>query len=118
MSFEKMMEELRRDYVASIPQKMKDIEAHLAAADVGTLRDDFHKLKGTGKTYGIPEISELGEAVEKICKHKPEQAGAIVPGALTLLREIHTARLGGQPYVLVGNSIFAPILAMAAAVVK
>lgn len=118
MSFEKMMEELRREYVGSIPQKIKDIEAHLAAGDTATLRDDFHKLKGTGKTYGIPEISELGEAVEKICLRKPEAIPTVIPNALSLLHAIHTSRLAGQPFALAGNSIFTPIAEVAATLVK
>lgn len=116
--FEKMMAELRRDYVNGIPQKIIDIEAHLGANDATTLRDDFHKLKGTGRTYGIPEISELAEAVEKICLKKPDLIGEIVPKAVELLRAIHSARIGGQAYVLDGNTVFAPIAAVAATIVK
>ena len=93
MNFVQMMAELQAEYLASMPQKLSDISAHLAAGDVATLREDFHKLKGTGKTYGIAEISELCEVVEKICLNKKGEAPAAVKVAMILLSEIHKARL-------------------------
>jgi HPt (histidine-containing phosphotransfer) domain-containing protein len=111
--FEKMMAELRREYINSLPQKIRDIETHLSLRDNTVLRDDFHKLKGTGKTYGIPEISELGEAVEKICLKKPDLIPNVVPVAVELLRKIHTARLANQAYSVMSDATFAPILATA-----
>lgn len=100
MNFDQMMAELRAEYIASIPQKIKDIQAHLNASDVGLLRDDFHKLKGTGKTYGIPEISDVGAAVEKICTTKKENATLAVQKALIVLQGIHDSRNQNKPYDL------------------
>lgn len=98
--FETMMRELREEYIKSIPQKITDIESHLTAKMWPELRNDFHKLKGTGKTYGIPEISALCEPVEKICVHKPDVVPAIVPSALRLLKEIYAERLANREYAL------------------
>jgi HPt (histidine-containing phosphotransfer) domain-containing protein len=116
--FEKMMADLKREYIAGLPQKILDIQTHLSMNDSATLRDDFHKLKGTGKTYGIPEISELGEAVEKICLKKPENIPSVVPVAIELLRKIHSARLAGQAFNVMGDASFAPALAIAQTIVK
>jgi HPt (histidine-containing phosphotransfer) domain-containing protein len=113
MSFEKMMEGLRAEYVQSLPKKMDDIQSHLSVRDTALLRDDFHKLKGTGKTYGIPEISQLGEAVEKICKNKSEQALEIIPLALSLLALIHQKRSHGQMCLISDNPQFARIQKLA-----
>jgi HPt (histidine-containing phosphotransfer) domain-containing protein len=96
MNFDQMMAELRVEYVASLPDKIKALEQHFAALDLEKIRDDFHKLKGTGKTYGIPEISELGEVCEKLCLKPTVKPDAFVGDALKLLREIHAARLSNQ----------------------
>lgn len=109
MSFEKMMEELKRDYVDSLPQKIKEIEMHLSANDSVTLRDDFHKLKGTGKTYGLPEVTELGAAIEMICINTPGEIPKVLPLAVNLLREIHRCRNENKPFSLTDNSEFLAI---------
>lgn len=112
--FEKMMSELREDYIKSIPLKIMDIELHLAAKMWPELRNDFHKLKGTGKTYGIPEISTLCDPVEKICVNKPEAVLAVIPSALFLLKEIYSQRLANKEYALENNPAFVQIRNIAA----
>lgn len=92
MSFEEMMNQLRGEYLDALPNKITDIEAHFQTGDVSVLREDFHKLKGTGRTYGIPEISLISEVLERICVKNPDLIGKSVPIALELLREIHLVR--------------------------
>ncbi len=122
-SFNKMMQELRAEYLASFPQKFYDIEAHLQALDFARLRDDFHKLKGTGKTYGIPEISELCAVTEKICLSAASGNSAIdahvlsntadsVGVALSVLRKIVASRLAGQELNLANVPDFARLRAL------
>lgn len=112
--FETMMRELRDEYIKSIPQKIADIEAHLAASKWPDLRNDFHKLKGTGRTYGIPEISTLCEPVEKICLHKPEIANRVVQNALVLLIAIYAERLEQKEFLLEKQAAFIEIRNIAA----
>lgn len=95
-----LMKELRADYIASLPQKIAAIEDHFKAKNVPLLRDDFHKLKGTGKTYGLPEISYLGEHLEKICLERPNEISKAVPLALQILNEIYEARKSNRGYSL------------------
>ena len=100
-TLEQMMSELRAEYLASFPQKFTEIASHLEARDFLSLRNDFHKLKGTGKTYGIPEISELCAVVEKICLNAaattaPNAEATIVGVALSLLHRIVECRKSGQ----------------------
>ena len=106
MNFDEMMAELRTEYLATFPQKFLEIETHLSAVDFSRLRDDFHKLKGTGKTYGIPEISELCAIIEKICLNAASTttapgnsmstASASVRLALSILRKIVASRQAGR----------------------
>ena len=106
MNYDEMMAELQIEYISSLPQKIQDIETHLATRDRGQLRDDYHKLKGTGKTYGIPEISEFGELFEKLCLKKTISLDQFVPLSLTLLKQIYGARKDNKVYALSQASEF------------
>lgn len=98
MSFEDLMNQLRKEYVLELPAKIDHIQTNLNAKDHLVVREDFHKLKGTGKTYGIPEISELAEVVERICIQKPDVIPQAVPEALTLLKDIHRRRTAAEAF--------------------
>lgn len=91
-NFEQMMEELKKEYVESLPSKIAEIQKQVEANNIQDVREYFHKLKGTGKTYGLPEITELGEVMEKLCIQNPGEARQYVPSALILLRKIHSER--------------------------
>ena len=80
MSFEDLLKNLQVDYVAAIPNKIAQIRAQVRNADVPALRESFHKFKGTGRTYGLPEVSELAEVVERICIDTPDRA-VLAPAA-------------------------------------
>ena len=98
MSFDALMSQLRSEYVQELPEKIAHIANNLAQQHLEVVREDFHKLKGTGTTYGIPEISQLAEVLEKICTDHPQNAAIAVPEALALLKEIHSHRTGAQAF--------------------
>lgn len=103
MSFQNMMKELMKEYIESLPEKIATIGAHLQAKDIENLRNDFHKLKGTGKTYGIPEISDLGEVLEKLYLRSPDLAMSKTPWAISKLNEIVVARRAGTAIELINS---------------
>lgn len=112
VNYDEMMAELRRDYLNSMPAKISDIKEHAQKGEAEKLRDDFHKLKGTGKTYGIPEISELGEAMEKLCLSDPQAAMNVARQAAGLLESIATTRSNNnQQFTLSASQEFQTILA-------
>jgi HPt (histidine-containing phosphotransfer) domain-containing protein len=113
MSFSDLMDELRKEYVLELPAKIDSIATHLAGHNHGVVREDFHKLKGTGKTYGIPEISELAEVVERICVENPEAISTAVPQALTLLRDIHRYRTAAEVFDISDDQRFSMLKRMA-----
>lgn len=98
MNFDALMNQLQSEYVLELPDKIQSIAVHLASRELANVREDFHKLKGTGKTYGIPEISELAEVIERICMDKPQHVPQAVPEALTLLTLIHSSRTAAQAF--------------------
>jgi HPt (histidine-containing phosphotransfer) domain-containing protein len=84
-----LLKELKQDYLAALPMKIAKIESLHQNQQLKALRDEFHKLKGTGKTYGVPEISLLGEAVEKLCDFHQDELTWVIPSALNLLHKIY-----------------------------
>lgn len=99
-----LLKQLHQDYLNALPDKLKTIRSQAEASDVDSLRDSFHKLKGTGRTYGMPEVSELAEVVEQLCKTKPTHASQAAATALMLLSEIHAHRVKGEALSLSGDN--------------
>lgn len=95
-----MLKSLQVDYLNSLPGKIEVITGQIAAQDQSNLRESFHKLKGTGRTYGIPEVSELGALVEAICIEHPVNSFKGGELGVALLRDIHQTRSLGQVFTL------------------
>ncbi len=89
MTLDELLADLKKEYLASLPLRIDNIRKHSDERDAETLKDDFHKLKGTGKTYGFPELSKLGEIGESICRNREQNVAKAVPILLDLLSEIH-----------------------------
>jgi HPt (histidine-containing phosphotransfer) domain-containing protein len=100
MSFEDLLKSLQVDYVAALPKKIAIIKSQIHAADLPALRESFHKFKGTGRTYGLPEVSELAEAVERLCIDESSHAITAAGHAVAVLEDIHKARAANQSYSL------------------
>lgn len=98
MSFAAMMEQLKQEYIQSLPEKIQVIQENIQKKCSDSLKEDFHKLKGTGKTYGLPEISTLAASVEAICIHSPDQSVNAATQALPILQDIHRLRLADQSH--------------------
>jgi len=58
------MEELRSLYRRALPARIGALESARAAADDDAARRVAHALRGSGGTYGFPEISTAAAAVE------------------------------------------------------
>lgn len=98
MNFDSLLSQLRIEYVSSLPEKIQIIRHFYNSGDARGVREVFHKLKGTGATYGVPEVSMIGETLEQFCKTKPTEMKAVVPDALELLQSIHSCRLQNQEF--------------------
>lgn len=109
MSMEDLLKSLQRDYVAALPEKLDTIRGQIRDANPQSLRDSFHKLKGTGRTYGLPEISELAEVVERICFTLPAEATAASQIGAMILQDIFSSRNAGITYNLHSDPRFEQI---------
>lgn len=111
MSMEEILKGLQQDYLKALPDKIADIRKQIEAGAVETLENSFHKLKGTGKTYGIPEISELAAAVENICHDQPKKAPKAAATAVLILEDIRSARVANSAFTLDGDPRFRRLVA-------
>lgn len=88
MSLQGLLEELRLEYLASIPEKIQNIEKLSSENSWDLLETEFHKLKGTGKTYGLNEVTLLGAIAEELCAAPEQVRKEMVPLASKTLQFI------------------------------
>ncbi len=100
MSLEDVMKELRTEYLDSIEGKFGMYREMCKLRRAHELQDEFHKLKGTGSTYGIPDISLLGEQVETLFIESPRSGLSEFEKVLTLLERIIFHQRQGKEYSL------------------
>lgn len=94
MNLDALMLELRKDYIEDIPNKIQHIIDEQKAGQFTEVRMIFHKMKGSGSTYGIPEMTQLGGLLEKIANS--EEMNRFVPLAISLLSRIHKSRVRSE----------------------
>jgi diguanylate cyclase (GGDEF)-like protein len=74
---EQVLAQLRREYVAESPARIEELRKDVAAFRAGepdainSLIVFFHRLAGSGGSYGFPEISEIGRSTEQWLKSTP-----------------------------------------------
>jgi|GEM_PF-1386081 len=86
-----LIAELQVEYLASFPDKFKKIDDLFTSEKWYELELEFHKLKGTGKTYGIPEVSVVCKEMERICRKEIHAIPSALPLCVEILQEIQTA---------------------------
>jgi chemotaxis protein histidine kinase CheA len=74
---EQVLAQLRREYLADSPTRLEELRKEVAAFRAGepdainSLIVLFHRLAGSGGSYGFPEISELAQVMERWLKGTP-----------------------------------------------
>jgi HPt (histidine-containing phosphotransfer) domain-containing protein len=91
--------ELKVEYRSQFPTKIRTLESAFQKEDWLKLADELHKLKGTGKTYGFPEVSSVCEALEDYCRLGHPQAEKIRP-AFALFERMLAAWEKGEHFDL------------------
>lgn len=87
-----MMATLQADYIVSLPEKIGLLKTYKANKNWVEAKSIFHKIKGTGSTYGIPELSQLGEVMEKLCQLGGPRLEARIQTGIELMIQIHLTR--------------------------
>ena len=96
MSMAQLLAELQAEYIKTFPYKVESMTKHWNEKKVDSLEDEFHKIKGTGRSYGLPEVSLLGEAMERICSNSPGSLPELMPLAMQCFNRIFKERTEGQ----------------------
>jgi HPt (histidine-containing phosphotransfer) domain-containing protein len=73
--------ELQREYLDELPNMFAELRAGIESFRKGeqvlpALRTGFHRLAGSGGSYGFPEISEIARAAERLVALEPSPAEA------------------------------------------
>lgn len=106
MSLDDVLAELRKTYLDALPGRADLIETLFKNHQYAEVETEFHKLKGTGKTYGLPEVTTIGEVAERLCEHGSTSAEESVPAALNALRKVTKARVNGTVLDLTSDPDF------------
>lgn len=100
MSLQNLLAELQKEYLQSLPEKISAITVLIKARQMDLVETEFHKLKGTGRTYGVPEISRVGELGERACWIPDGNRFDAINKALDLLSKVHQSRAEGKDFPL------------------
>lgn len=82
MSIEELMKKMKVKYVADLAVKIEELKALVEKKDFLEIESVLHKLKGSGASYGLPEVSEFGAKYEQKAKNKAlsdEELNSLVP---------------------------------------
>ncbi len=94
------MNQLKLDYIETLPEKRERIALLFKKNELEELETEFHKMKGTGKTYGLPEVSLLGEVLETVCMKAPAALTEAIPMFLVLIDEIFKSRKSETAFLI------------------
>jgi diguanylate cyclase (GGDEF)-like protein len=99
--------ELQREYLSELPDRLEEIRADIGAfragsgEAAGSLKMRFHRLAGSGGSYGFPEISQIAREEEQwIATGPPSTDSGRLDEALLQLTAAHRrllATIGGPP---------------------
>lgn len=71
MNFDEIMQKMRDEYLKNLESQLVYLKSMTPTQNhFQNLESFFHKLKGSGASYGVPEVSEIGRAYEEKAKQK------------------------------------------------
>ena len=108
-NYKEMMAELRTEYLEAFQQKFQTINDFFDQKDWYSIELEYHKLKGTGSTYGVPEVTQLCEQLERVCREKKQIERIVVDQSIELLTAIREKYLNDKEFDLSSNATFLSI---------
>jgi diguanylate cyclase (GGDEF)-like protein len=106
-AYDEAYRELQREYLDDLPRMLAELRSDVESFRKGekvlpALRTGFHRLAGSGGSYGFPEISEIARAAERLvlADAAPAEAGKLddavkrLEAGLTVARARFTAGPG------------------------
>ena len=108
-----VLSELKAEYLEKLPSKIEKIRLLTEKGSWTEIEDEYHKLKGTGRTYGFPEISILCEKMEILAQHPKTQNQNAFRDAVTVLERINAHYSQGSEFDLKTDALAQSLLALA-----
>ncbi len=93
------MRELRHDYLAEAPERLAELRADLEALQAGaagsltSLKGRFHRLAGSGGSYGLADVSSISRDMEQWLRTIPAAGAAEVARIAEAIARLETAFL-------------------------
>lgn len=119
------LKELQNKYIEDLPEKIEIIKRllesakSLASEDTslpqtkinGTelIQQEFHKLKGTGKTYGFPDVTKIASCIDQHFKNSHPQFLILADKACDLLLNLFKHYKNQQNFILTSEPLFKEI---------
>ena len=107
-----VLQELKQDYLKSFPDKINLLKELTTQQNWDQLAMEYHKLKGTGKTYGFPEVSIVSERMESIAKQQELRKIILFDQAVVLLSRLYEAYRSEKTLDLKADPIGRSLLAI------
>jgi HPt (histidine-containing phosphotransfer) domain-containing protein len=107
-----LLAELKHEYLKAFPEKLELLRELIQKEDWSGLEVLYHKLKGTGKTYGFPEISTLCQKMESLSQSKTYQKAEFFQRSLLILEKLNQSYTQGTPYNLNQDPLAQSLLAL------
>jgi len=84
-----ILDELRKEYLDSAPNLIDQIKVALKNGDWESIEKHFHRFAGSGKTYGLPEITTIGRGIETyLQKTQNGFSPALLAQAISLFEKV------------------------------
>ncbi len=104
--------QLKAEYLIGFPLKIEKLKELTAREDWNQLYEEYHKLKGNGKTYGFPDISIVAEKLEFLAQHEKGQNKALYLDAIALLEQMHKSYSENKAFPLDQDAFARSLLAL------
>ncbi len=95
-----LIAQLQKEYLAGFKEKFCRILGFHEKKDWQALQLEYHNLKGTGTTYGIPEVTELCQQMERLCRRNTEMEKELLEKSIKLLEKISDKYRNQKPFIL------------------
>ncbi len=80
--------ELKQEYLESFDEKIESIMKFWFRRDLKNLKNEFHKIRGTGTTYGVHEATAVAEILEDLCDANSPKLGLCIMIFVEMLSHI------------------------------
>jgi HPt (histidine-containing phosphotransfer) domain-containing protein len=106
MSMEEVLQKLKETYINEFPEKISMIKKLLASKNSDELSNFFHQLKGSGRTYGLPEVSIYSKILEFNCRSNIDKVYNLASKIEDDFTKIYEYRLKNLQYPIEDSEVF------------